>query len=135
MRFIKAYVGKKIKEAVNAAGITQAEFAEKMDVSTSTVSQWVRGVCLPEDSREDSLLTILGINKDYFFNANPAPNITLTQIEEIRRAIEGKTNTELLDRVYSLEDEISIKNEEIRKLKEKIHQFYKNKEIKGPEMS
>lgn len=43
-------------------GYTQAELAEKLDVSTNAISKWERGVCMPDVSKLDFVAEILGVS-------------------------------------------------------------------------
>ena len=47
-----------------AAGLTQAQLAEALDVSVSTVRCWEQGVMLPSAARLIKLKTILGVSID-----------------------------------------------------------------------
>lgn len=120
MKALREHFGKRLKAAIQAAGSTQAKFAEDLDVATSTVSQWVRGVCFPEDSREDQIYKALNIDEAYFTGHISTPPITSAQVAEIQKALSKTSSSEILTRISNLESELSRKDEEIRKLKEKI---------------
>lgn len=120
MKALREHFGKKLKAAIQAAGSTQAKFAEDLDVATSTVSQWVRGVCFPEDSREDQIYRVLNINEAYFTDSVSTPPITSAQVAEIQKALTKSAVDEISSRVAALELELRRKDEEIRKLKDKI---------------
>lgn len=50
-----------IKEERTRLGMTQAELAEKLHVSTAAVSKWEREKCLPDISKLDDIAEVLEV--------------------------------------------------------------------------
>lgn len=59
-------IGKYIAGKRKALGMTQKQFAEKLNMSDKSVSKWERGVCLPDVSVYMELCEILGISINEF---------------------------------------------------------------------
>lgn len=57
----------RIKEMRQAAGITQAELAEKINVNQTAVSQWERGAALPACDKLPAIAEVLGCTIDDLF--------------------------------------------------------------------
>lgn len=60
-------VGDRIRAARLAAGMTQEELGEKLDVSFQAVSTWEQGKCLPDTDRLPELTKVLGCSMDSLF--------------------------------------------------------------------
>ena len=126
MKFVNVFIGKKLKEAMQAKNLSQASFAEKINVSTTAVSRWVNGVCLPEDQRQDEIFETLGVDEHFFFNTNPTPSITSAQVAEIQKALNKSTNDQIYAKVSTLEQELKKRDQEISNLKAKIKRLSKS---------
>ncbi len=59
-------IGKYIAGKRKALGMTQKQFAEKLNMSDKSVSKWERGICLPDVSVYMELCEILGISINEF---------------------------------------------------------------------
>ena len=53
--------GKQIAEARKARGLTQTQLANRIGVSTESVSKWEKGVFAPAPENEEKLYHVLGI--------------------------------------------------------------------------
>lgn len=60
-------IGKLIAECRKEKNLTQKELAEKLNVSSKSVSKWECGTCLPDVSLYKELCSILGITLNEFF--------------------------------------------------------------------
>lgn len=120
MKFVNLHFGKKLKEAIQLKGLTQADFSEKIGVSGTTVSRWLSGVCLPEDHRQDDIFQALGVDEHFFFNTNPTPSITSAQIAEIQKALSKSSNDKIGEKISILEQELKKRDQEILNLKAKL---------------
>lgn len=87
----KSYIAKKIKEYRIASGMTQAELAEKIDISTKQVSRIEVGDFYP------SLGTFLKIAE--------ALNMDLSDFVTPNPQSENKIRQKLINRIYSANDE------------------------------
>lgn len=55
-------IGKKLRDARNAAGLTQESAAESLGVSRQSVSNWETGLGYPDVSLINDLSSILGVD-------------------------------------------------------------------------
>lgn len=128
MKFVNLHFGKKLKEAIQLKGLTQADFSEKIGVSGTTVSRWLSGVCLPEDHRQDDIFQALGVDEHFFFNTNPTPSITSAQIAEIQKALSKSSNDKIGEKISILEQELKKRDQEIANLRAKIKRLGKRED-------
>lgn len=63
-------VGKKIRFLLDQNEMTQKELADKLGVSTATVSNWCTGVKTPRMGKIDAMCKIFGINRSEFVGEN-----------------------------------------------------------------
>ena len=64
-----ASFGDRIKEARKAAGLTQRQLADKIEVSNTSVSNWENGVSMPDPDTIQHLCWALNVQPNYFFGA------------------------------------------------------------------
>ncbi len=55
-------IGKLIAECRKQSGLTQAQLAERLDITDKAISKWERGIAMPDSSIMLPLCEILGIN-------------------------------------------------------------------------
>lgn len=65
--------GDRIKEARKAAGLTQRQLADKIEVSNTSVSNWENGVSMPDPDTIQHLCWALNVQPNYFFGAESSP--------------------------------------------------------------
>ncbi len=58
-------LGRKIAAARKDRGITQTEFAEKLNVTRQTVSRWEAGTVLPDIEKIPDIASLLQVSCDY----------------------------------------------------------------------
>lgn len=88
--------GANISKLRKAAGITQMELAEKMNIRFQAVSQWERGMSMPDISKLGELSGIFGVSIDEILNNKraseiagnilgnlPSPNLKLNEVADI----------------------------------------------------
>ena len=81
--------GKQIAEARKARGLTQTQLANKIGVSTESVSKWEKGVFAPAPENEEKLYHVLGIPH---INTNRR-NATLFYERNMSAYLKGKFNS------------------------------------------
>jgi len=109
-------LGKKLKEAIKAAGYTQEEFAKIIKTNRSLVSQWINGKT-PSTSSLKKISKALNLPATFFLdNSIKTGNITTRDI-----SINSK------DTIKALEEKLKFKDEQIEFLKEKIKFLEKKK--------
>ena len=66
-------LGEKIKEARKAAGLSQEQFAEKMNVSRSAVAKWETDKGLPDIGNLKVMADLLHVSVDYLIDDGNKP--------------------------------------------------------------
>lgn len=61
-------LGEKIARKRKDLGMTQIEFAERLNVTRQTVSRWEAGTVLPDIDKIPDIAGILGVSCDYLLN-------------------------------------------------------------------
>ena len=62
------YFGEKIREARKAAGLTQRQLAEKLNVSNTSISNWEKNLSRPDPDTIQHLCWALSVQPNYFFD-------------------------------------------------------------------
>lgn len=96
----KKSFGKKIKEARNALNLTQAELAEKVEVSQNFLGDIERGIKLPGLPKIIEISNFLKLSLDYLFaesldnvlNEDPELYYTDKQMAIIKNVVKSITN-------------------------------------------
>ena len=68
-------VAQNIYRLRNQAGLTQAELAEKLDVTRSTVTQWERGWSAPRMGMVQRLAGVFGVSTEAIVTETPEPGM------------------------------------------------------------
>lgn len=61
-------IGRFIAENRKKAGYSQESLAEKLDISSRSISKWERGICLPETAKMPALCELFGITINDLFS-------------------------------------------------------------------
>ena len=67
-------MGETIKRRRKELGMTQTEFAEKLDISSKTVSRWESGVQLPDVILVPEIASVLGISVNELYGITEGPS-------------------------------------------------------------
>ena len=67
------YFGDKIREARKAAGLTQRQLADKVNVSNTSISNWEKNLSRPDPDTIQHLCWALNVQPNYFFAVEPSP--------------------------------------------------------------
>lgn len=103
-------LGKKLKEAIKAAGYTQEEFANLIETNRGVINQWITGKRNPSASSLKKISKALKLPITFFLdNSITTGNITTRDI-----------NINSKDTIKTLEEKLKFKDEQIQFLKEKI---------------
>ena len=68
----KASIGRKIREARQKLGLSQAEFAERIGTSAKTLSSWERGAYLVDVIMLNTIASVSGLTLNDFTDVQPA---------------------------------------------------------------
>lgn len=93
MKINYSLIGRHIKDIRSAKGLTQAELAEKIDVSPPFVSKIERGVKHPSLETLISIASSLGTTIDVLLLGNQSEDRTIYQ-SELRDAMRGLNDSE-----------------------------------------
>lgn len=66
------YFGDKIREARKAAGMTQRQLADKLEVSNTSISNWEKNLSRPDPDMIQHLCWALNVQPNYFFSVSTA---------------------------------------------------------------
>ena len=64
-------LGERLKKARKAAGMTQRQLADKIQVSNTSISNWENGFSYPDPDTIQHLCWALDIQPNYFFSVEP----------------------------------------------------------------
>ena len=67
------YFGEKIRDARKAAGMTQRQLADKLEVSNTSISNWEKNLSRPDPDMIQHLCWALNVQPNYFFSVSTAP--------------------------------------------------------------
>jgi len=101
------YFGDKIREARKAAGMTQRQLADKLEVSNTSISNWEKNLSRPDPDMIQHLCWALNVQPNYFFsvgttslpdNIHPLPQMKEWKVlggtacgEPIYKDLDGET--------------------------------------------
>lgn len=68
------FFGDKIRDARKAAGLTQRQLADKINVSNTSVSNWEKNLSRPDPDTIQNLCWALDVQPNYFFAASTLPD-------------------------------------------------------------
>lgn len=69
------YFGDKIREARKAAGLTQRQLADKVNVSNTSISNWEKNLSRPDPDTIQYLCWALNVQPNYFFAVESSPSL------------------------------------------------------------
>lgn len=81
-------LGSRIKFARKAAGMTQQEFADKLEIDRVNISQWESDTTRPATERIPRLVALLNIDETWLFSGRGAPP---TPIDKPRKRSKGQS--------------------------------------------
>lgn len=67
---LPVYFGDKIREARKAAGMTQRQLAEKINVTNTSISNWEKNLSRPDPDTIQNLCWALNVQPNYFFSTD-----------------------------------------------------------------
>lgn len=67
------FFGVKIRDARKAAGLTQRQLADKINVSNTSISNWEKDLSRPDPDTIQHLCWALGVQPNYFFAVDTSP--------------------------------------------------------------
>ena len=72
--------GDRIRDARKAAGLTQRQLADKIDVSNTSISNWENSFSMPDPDTIQHLCWALGVQPNYFFSVDTSAASTISGI-------------------------------------------------------
>lgn len=70
--YMPIYFGERIRKARKAAGLTQRQLAEKINVANTSISNWEKDLSRPDPDTIQNLCWALNVQPNYFFSADNA---------------------------------------------------------------
>lgn len=92
------WLGHKLKESLDRAGVTQVALAKQLDVSRQTVVDWIKGQ-VPKGTHLLGIIDFLAIEVDVLFEVGPSPVQVAPKFRKRRNA---KTTKEVHDAAHEL---------------------------------
>ena len=77
--------GDRIRDARKAAGLTQRQLADKIDVSNTSISNWENSFSMPDPDTIQHLCWALGVQPNYFFSVETALPGNIIPMPEMRK--------------------------------------------------
>jgi len=98
-------LGNKIAKKRRDVGMTQIEFAEKLNVTRQTVSRWEAGTVLPDIDKISDIAKLLDVSCDYLLrdDIKEETETVAKGVSRLLKSVEGKTV-----RLNFFEDEADI---------------------------
>ena len=85
-------LGHKIAQKRKDRGMTQIEFAEKLNVTRQTVGRWETGAVLPDIEKISDIASLLGVSCDYLLKDDVQEETAVTQpVSRLLHSAKGKT--------------------------------------------
>jgi uncharacterized protein YjbI with pentapeptide repeats len=75
-------IGNKIAEARKKIGISQAQLADHLFISSQAVGKWERGESMPDIITFNRLAEILGVDLNYFSESSKTAGVNMTTLEK-----------------------------------------------------
>ncbi len=72
-------IGKRLKEVRKTKGLTQADVAELVGVSVSSIKKWELDLIDPNSDKLIALALALNVSTDYLFGVDTAPDLVVTE--------------------------------------------------------
>lgn len=82
---MSATFGDRIREARKAAGFTQRQLADMIDVSNTSISNWENSFSMPDPDTIQHLCWALNVQPNYFFGATPSSIPGIIPMPEMRK--------------------------------------------------
>lgn len=77
--------GDRIRDARKAAGLTQRQLADKIDVSNTSISNWENSFSMPDPDTIQHLCWALGVQPNYFFSVDSFLPGNVIPVPEMRK--------------------------------------------------
>ena len=87
-------IGSFLKELRKEMGITQEEFAEKLDVSSRTISHWETGANMPDISLLVNIAEIFNVSIPEIINGERKSEIMEKEVKEVAEAMSNYAGAE-----------------------------------------
>lgn len=103
-------LGDKIRLARIKKGLKQSELSSLLGIRNTAISSWENNQSKPDINMLELLCNILEVNPNYFFNLDNKDNITIKELELIKKyRLLDKRGQNTIDRLIDIEVEGSMK--------------------------
>ncbi|MBO6041557.1 MAG: helix-turn-helix transcriptional regulator, partial [Oscillospiraceae bacterium] len=95
-------------------GLTQTEFAEKLNVTRQTVGRWETGSVMPDIDKIGDIATLLGVSCDYLLKDDVLDDESPAVSRGVSRLLLGAKGKRARFSFYDGEADIDLYNEDCR---------------------
>ena len=107
-------LGNKIAKKRKDMGLTQTEFAEKLNVTRQTVGRWETGSVMPDIDKIGDIATLLGVSCDYLLKDDVLDDESPAVSRGVSRLLLGAKGKRERLSFYDGEADIDLYNEDCR---------------------
>lgn len=111
---------KRLKEEIKKLGYTQEKVADKVGISPSSITKYLKGICFPDNTTLEALAKLFGVSTNYLIGKADCPIYTFEDINEkiglSQKAIEKLYQLQHDYLLFEDEDNIEIDIQEKRKI-------------------
>ena len=103
-------LGQKIARKRTALGMTQTEFAEKLNVTRQTVGRWETGTVMPDIDKISDIAEILGVSCDYLLKDSVGEENSTASTNAVSRLLQSAEGKRVRLNFYDEEADIDLFN-------------------------
>lgn len=103
-------LGEKIAKKRTALGMTQTEFAEKLNVTRQTVGRWETGTVMPDIDKISDIAEILGVSCDYLLKDSVDEENSTVSTNAVSRLLQSAEGKKVRLNFYDEEADIDLFN-------------------------
>ena len=103
-------LGQKIARKRTALGMTQTEFAEKLNVTRQTVGRWETGTVMPDIDKISDIAEILGVSCDYLLKDSIEEENSTVSSNAVSRLLQSAEGKKVRLNFYDEEADIDLFN-------------------------
>ena len=95
---------KNLRRYFEQSGMTQAEFAKKLGVGTTSIYNWLSGVKIPRMDKVDAMCKLLGVHREDLITDNMAREEIAPFIGELQSGKEMNYKNRFISALSQLDD-------------------------------
>lgn len=99
-------LGRRIKELREKSGYTQKEFAKKMNIGHSTLSQYETGSRIPNDDIKIQFANFFNVSIDYLLGHSAQKEKPITINDELNKKFEDEKTKQLVNIIEQIPEDM-----------------------------